>query len=1319
MFIDNWYQMSADAVIKKLKTDKTKGLERKTVRALLRKHGKNDIYPVSKITFYNVMKAMAIDYTSYLLIATALIAAVFEETVGAWTLVVLVTANLAAMIIAYAKSQRILEGMDRYTLPVVRVIREGRLFMVDQKRLVQGDIICLSRGDIVPADARLISDTDLIVDEASLFGKSFGEQRKLSDIELHETLMPEKQRNMVFASTIVLSGEARAVVTATGEDTIVVFSEHNHPIISHEKLPVLGALQKISRVWSLLMIAAVFFLTLLNFAMPGNEHSLFQSFIKSMSFAVSTMSEMYVAFGYIVLACAVFQTVQTFRESGTGAILKNPLCMEKLRHMTCLIVPREGILTTRDTVADRIFAGDRLCDIADRRSRKAMERPILFSILSTGLYGEQFLRRTKDHIIRTEEEASILSLARSMDIYNVRLDRAYPMLEHRGRDEDSRYETTLVRHRDSLLAVSRGETEAILADCSYYYKDGKIMMLTPEVRSAILIAYRKLIRQAYSVTALASHGTIYDTLKFIGAVQHDMVFEGFVAFRVPYQRGIGQLVAEAEACGVKVIMTSERPAASEVYFAKQLGIVGDREQCVDGSELHKMKEGIRRTNASYYRLYCGLDKAQREELLQYLHEDGEIVGVVGHRLEDLQLLRRADISIAQNISVQSAGKLPTAAHETVLSRVSESAEEEGCEALKFTADILVSDASHDGRGGFGSLLGVLGIAKNTDKNVIRIVKYLLCAQTARFLLVLYTILFSQSGMSAVQTLFAGLIADFMAVMILSFQRPDEEILRKDSDAVSFLQKILHTGLPSFLTGVCWACTGILTAFLCGVTGLAQTEMEYGSILFVTNSILSLLLLLSVQRDEPVIRPGVRMSTLQVLYMLGYVELFLLFFLFPRFGTMFGVAKFDLRAGIVILAFCAVWLTLAECIKALSSIREKRPSDAVSEEAEERRAENLALFRLLKSQKEAEEGTAAPVRRKFRLFRKKKNAEDSGEKPERKPSGVEQLLSEEEQKVAVMQEYIRKRRAGIRAEQESRDSDAPKDSRLFRRKEKMQSTVPEAEETAASAPVSGGADTADERMEAREPVVEAYDIEDLLSEELLEPQKRSVSGKPEDPSAAEKREKPKKAPKTAKTEKSGKPSKLSKAGKTPRPGNPWFMPDESQSEDESKTALRMDDTLYAALHEMHRSADAEQQDPSDALSVNGALFSDREKPDIDIRQTQPDLPDLDAFAAAEASRDRNPYGFATTMSLTIDRTDDIDKTVDDVRSFLRADTRTYAKDEAADMEFSGIGYLFSEEDYDAIIAKIDDHLLAEGEDAPPDGKKAAVKTKKADPGRKNL
>ncbi|MBE6657600.1 MAG: cation-transporting P-type ATPase [Ruminococcaceae bacterium] len=1201
---DNWYQLTGEATAEKLKTSPKDGLTRKAARVSMRKHGKNEIYPVSKITFFNVLKAMTLDYTSYLLIAAALIAAVFEESVGAWVLVVLVALNLIVVLLSYAKSQRMLESMDRYTLPVVRVIRDGRLFMIDQKQLVPGDLICVSRGDIVPADARLITADDLCVDEERLFGKG-SLHRKLSDLALHETLPPEKQRNMIFAGTLVSAGQATAIVTATGDATIISLTDKNRPIINHESIPLLGRLSVISRRWSLVVIGAVFVLTLLDFLMPSGQHALFSSFMGAMSFAVSTMSEMYVAFGYIMLACAVYQTVQQFRDAGgAGAIIKNPICMDKLRGMTAIMVPKEGIFTTRDTVADRVFAEDRLWDIADRRGRRAMERPILYAILSTGMYGEAYLRSLSEgtgRLTRTEEETSILNLARRMDIYNVRLDRAYPLLDHRSVGGESEYDTTLVQHKEQLMAISRGECESLLSHCEYYYKNGRIMLLTPEVRTSILIAYRKLVRQAYSIVAVSSRAYAYNNLKFIGAAQREMVFEGFVAFRVPYLRGVGQLITDAKDAGIKVILCTERPAASEIYFAKQLGIIDRREQAVDGAELRLMKEGIRRTNAAYYRLCCGLDVHQKQEMLDYLREQGEVVGVVGQRLEDLCLLRSADISFAQNISVRQE-KLTPGGSDTIVSRVSDSAGEEGCEALKFEADVIVSDATAKGSGGFSAILNTIGIAKNTDMNVIRAIKYLLCTQSARFLLVLYTILFAKEGMGAVQALFSGLFIDFIAVMILAFQKPSPGVLRTADEAEPWLKHPIRMGIPQIIIGACWACTAILSSFFAGFFGFAETEPAQGSVLFLTCVLISVLMLFSQQREDFLLRPGVRMTALHALSLLALFELILLFFLFPTFGMLFGVSSFSPIALVIIAIFALITLVLAECIKILARMRQRPDLHTEDEATEARHSQITALFHLFRAQKAQEEAREAAEMASESIPQKKKKKRFAFRS------------AEQEQKLVEMEQYIAAQREKAKMETDAAADDA-----------------------------NANAETASTE---RKPHRHWFFHKKTASADMPETETQN----------------------------------------TDTPKGRLFAEDDADFEPLHTHTLRADDALTEAI----RSGRKTHRRTDDAFVFDGGA-QDEAVPEIDealLSEIDPD--DLDV---TDVDMRPDPQAYAEAMKHIIDGAPTRDITVGgtdaDLLTFLRASAAPEEEKknaDAADREFLGIGYLFSEAEYEAIMAE---------------------------------
>lgn len=127
--------------------------------------------------------------------------------------------------------------MGRFSLPSAKVLRDGRIYLVKQEQLVQGDVIFVAAGDIIPCDARLVESDGLTVLET---GVTQNEKPVIKDASFaeHRMLSPEGRKNMLFASTVVTEGKGKAVVCDTGEDTLVCILGKNTTICDHEKLEV-------------------------------------------------------------------------------------------------------------------------------------------------------------------------------------------------------------------------------------------------------------------------------------------------------------------------------------------------------------------------------------------------------------------------------------------------------------------------------------------------------------------------------------------------------------------------------------------------------------------------------------------------------------------------------------------------------------------------------------------------------------------------------------------------------------------------------------------------------------------------------------------------------------------------------------------------------------------------------------------------------------------------------------------------------------------------------------------------------------------------
>ena len=115
------------------------------------------------------------------------------------------------------KAEVTLESLKKYTMTNTKVKRNGQVTLINSEEIVPGDIILLEAGDKVPADARLITVTNLKVDESPLTGESNPVKKMVRTLHTKKAL--QGRVNMVFSGSNVTSGSAKAVVVRTGMET--------------------------------------------------------------------------------------------------------------------------------------------------------------------------------------------------------------------------------------------------------------------------------------------------------------------------------------------------------------------------------------------------------------------------------------------------------------------------------------------------------------------------------------------------------------------------------------------------------------------------------------------------------------------------------------------------------------------------------------------------------------------------------------------------------------------------------------------------------------------------------------------------------------------------------------------------------------------------------------------------------------------------------------------------------------------------------------------------------------------------------------------
>ncbi len=921
-----WYDKSSFQTASLLGTDVNVGLSREEVLSRRRLDGANDIYPTPKKNYKKYISHLLTDYNSVLMIITLLIAAIFDETENLYVmLVVLLTYYIVAMF-AYMKSQSVLDDMGKGALPNAKVLREGRMLMVKQRQLVRGDIIYLSAGDIVPCDARLCESDELDVLEVNVTGGSHA-VRKSARFEDYHDIAPSQQRNMLFASSIITKGTCKAICCEIGEDTLVCKMKKNQPIVSHEKLGIFEWIAKFCRRWTLCMTLGILVLTVLSIMFGQSHNGIFGSFMTGVSLAVSSMSEFYSAFAYIVLACGIFGALNRKKEVNRGALIKNSAKLDDIKKLTCLIVPKDEAFIIRGMTLEKVFANGDTYNVTDRGYKKNASRVLRYALISTGKYGagKLTLNNLQGENIYTAEEDAIIKGAEYLSEYNIGLELKYPLVDHLNRGNGVAFDTSLVKYENSYFISLRGDYSLVLPLCRHYTEDSRVHNMTDEKLNSLYIEAEKLARQSYRVIAVASKDVVVNNLRRVSNSYNDLTLEGFLAIKEPILPESAKNVLRASNAGMKIIMLCKDESENNKVVAESLGIATGEDSIISGRDLAAMKEGLFRADIDKYTVYEGLTLNQKRLLVRFLQEKGERVGYLCSELDEIILMKEADVGFSQSVTISDkagGSGVDLSRHNMPIYSKNANAHNSGCEALKFVSDIIVSEPDASGTGGFNAIVDALLCSKSIYYNLHRMLKYMIISQISRLLIVFASIFLGFSALIPSQILFLGLVIDFAAIIIIAFQKPEHSLLKRNSDLGNKISKPFTRNPECVFFGIILAAAiSIITVLLTryGLLEAATTSW----FCFITCIITQISLLNECKRENSIFDKNVRVNGAYVAMLVLVTAFIVLNVTLPGFAELFGFASVGKYALIAAFAPALLLTLLFEIYKTICGFGIKR------------------------------------------------------------------------------------------------------------------------------------------------------------------------------------------------------------------------------------------------------------------------------------------------------------------------------------------------------------------------------------------------------------
>ena len=251
----DWHSMSRDHVMQYLQT-RLEGLTQREANERLTVYGSNEIKAERGISRAATFTKQFKDPLIIILLVATAISAFVGELIDSTIIIAIVILAVTVAFIQEYKSEKAIEALKKMTAATCRVIRNNEESIIDATKLVPGDIILISAGDKVPADAYLIESHNLEVNEAPLTGESLPVGKTAAAVLSKDTPLVDR-KNIVYTTTVITYGRGKAVVFATAMDTELGKVATEVQTIDVQKTPFELKIKYTAKVLSVIMLVVV------------------------------------------------------------------------------------------------------------------------------------------------------------------------------------------------------------------------------------------------------------------------------------------------------------------------------------------------------------------------------------------------------------------------------------------------------------------------------------------------------------------------------------------------------------------------------------------------------------------------------------------------------------------------------------------------------------------------------------------------------------------------------------------------------------------------------------------------------------------------------------------------------------------------------------------------------------------------------------------------------------------------------------------------------------------------------------------------------
>lgn len=610
-------KLTTEEILTKYHT-KEEGLTNKEAQKRLNNNGKNIVIKeVNRSIFYFIFNSLKEEFIIILLVL-AVINFSLGDKLGSLVIILIAIISILIRVLEDYSAYKFNKKLRSKIVSTTKVIRDNKELEIKVENVVIGDVISLNAGSIIPADCIVVNSKDLFVNESVFTGESIPVEKKETNKKEYDNLFDIK--NVLYMSSSVISGTAKAIVVKTGFDTYLgkIGKEINTKknITAFDK-----GMKDITNMLIKFMVVICLIILLVDGIIRSN-------FTEAILFAFS------VAVGITPSMLPMIVNVNLTK--GTKALAKKKVLVkhiesiQNLGAIDTLCTDKTGTLTENKIVLQKYI------DVLGNEDNSILEYAYINSYYSSGM--------------KNIVDRAIMIYGSKHNLDNI-LPK-YEKIDEIPFDYNRKVMSIIVRNKNTYRMITKGAMEEVLKRCTKVKVKGKEEDLTKELIDIVTNKAKEMATSGMQVLALAAKKTEKGVLSFDENSEKEMTFIGFVAFLDSPKKDVKKVINKLRKYGVKTkILTGDNPY-STTMVASLAGINSD--EILTGAEIDKLSDKALSIKVEEIDVFARLNPIQKERVVRILKSNGHVVGYMGDGINDAPSLRQSDVGLSVNTATDIA-----------------------------------------------------------------------------------------------------------------------------------------------------------------------------------------------------------------------------------------------------------------------------------------------------------------------------------------------------------------------------------------------------------------------------------------------------------------------------------------------------------------------------------------------------------------------------------------------------------------------------------------------------------------------------------------